>query len=241
MKIDSYSFSAVGGRDENQDAFGQAGEGENALFVVADGLGGHRLGSLASNCAVQALLENWKPDEACDAEGLNKLVGQANDAVLKMQEEQNCGAKSTLVLLSIQTGKAIWANSGDSRLYYIHDGELKAITEDHSVAYKKYRSGEITRAEIATDEDQSSLLRTLGGPTRWQPDVAEAVEPEAGDGFLLCTDGFWEYVTDEEILIDSLKAENAQDWAEKMLLRAAARIPKDNDNMTVITVKITEQ
>ena len=240
MKIDSYSFSAIGGREDNQDALGQTGEGENALFVVADGLGGHRLGSLASACAVSCLTENWKAEEAYDTESMTALIGKANEAILKLQEEQNCSAKSTVVLLSLQGGRALWANSGDSRLYFLRDGAFRAITEDHSVAYKKYRSGEITRAEIATDEDQSALLRTLGGTTRWQPDVAGEEDLKVGDAFLLCTDGFWEYVSDEEILIDRLKAGNAQEWGEKMLLRLADRIPKDCDNLTVTTVMLEE-
>ena len=240
MNIDHYEFSSIGGREDNQDSFGQTVEGENALFVVADGLGGHQLGGLASSCAVSSLLENWKADEAYDAEGLTVLIEKANDAILKLQEERNCSAKSTVVLLDLHGNKALWANSGDSRLYYLRDSEISAVTEDHSVAYKKYRTGEITRAQIATDEDQSALLRTLGGPTRWQPDVSETVDLKPGDAFLLCTDGFWEYVTDEEILIDRLKASNAEEWAEKMLVRAAARIPMDNDNMTIITVIIGE-
>ncbi len=239
MRIDSYSFSVIGGRDENQDALGKLIEGENAFFAVADGLGGHRLGSLASSCAVDTLLENWSGEEVCDAERMTAMVKSANDAILNIQREKNCGCKSTAVILNIQGDKAIWANTGDSRLYYIHDGEIAAYTEDHSVAYKKFRAGEISRAEIATDEDQSSLLRALGTPTRWMPDVSAEKRIVCDDAFLLCSDGFWEYVTDEEILVDYLKADDARDWAELMLVRAADRIPEDNDNMTLITVKLS--
>ena len=142
------------------------------------------------------------------------------------------------VLLILQGQRAFWAHTGDSRLYRLREGEIASVTEDHSVAYMKYRAGEITRAQIASDEDQSSLLRALGSSPRWKPQTSESgLRP--GDAFLLCTDGFWEYVTDEEILIDRLKAENARDWAERMLLRAAERIPDNNDNMTLMTL-ITE-
>ena len=240
MKIDSYAFSVIGGREENQDAFGRITEGENAFFAVADGLGGHRLGSLASSGAIAALLQIWNADDVCDAERMTGMFGKANDAVLDIQKEMSCSAKSTAVVLHIQEGKAIWANTGDSRLYYIHGGELAAYTEDHSVAYKKYRSGEISRAEIPTDEDQSALLRVLGSPTRWQPDVSAEKPLAFGDAFLLCSDGFWEYVSDEEILIDCLKTDDARAWAEQMLVRVAARVPPDNDNMTLITVRISK-
>ena len=73
--------------------------------------------------------------------------------------------------------------------------EIAEYTDDHSVAYKKYKAGEITREEIGFDDDQSSLLRTLGSEDRYEPSVRELnLVPRKGDAFLLCSDGFWEYV-----------------------------------------------
>ena len=238
MTPDSYAFTCIGGREENQDAHGIRQEGDALIAVVADGLGGHSDGALASARAVERLLGQWQPETAWDQEKLTELVQTAHQAILNLQRERNSSAKSTAVLLILEGERAFWAHTGDSRLYRLRDGEIASVTEDHSVAYMKYRAGEITRAQIASDEDQSSLLRALGSSLRWKPQTAESgLLP--GDAFLLCTDGLWEYVTDEEILIDRLKAENARDWAERMLLRAAERIPDNNDNMTLMTL-ITE-
>ena len=135
---------------------------------------------------------------------------------------------------------AVWAHSGDSRLYYFHRGWIAAVTDDHSVAYKKYKAGEIDKDEIAFDEDQSALLRTLGGADRFEPDVngwPELLEP--GDAFFLCSDGAWEFLKDEEILIDLLKAENAKHWAELMMLRMMDRIKGGNDNFTLQTIMLS--
>ena len=237
MIIDSYSFSAVGGREENQDAVGKSESGENSIFVLADGLGGHRNGRMASDCVVSTVLSDWDTDTDQDlTEQLRDRVAAANDAVIAMQQEQNCNAKSTAVVLAIRQDKAAWAHSGDSRLYYLHNGEIAAFTEDHSVAYKKYRAGDITREEIATDEDQSALLRTLGSASRWEPELNQIEQLCPDDGFLLCSDGFWEYIHDEEILLDYLKSGSAKEWAVLMLMRISARIPKDSDNLSVITV-----
>ena len=259
MTMDYYSFTNIGGRDENQDSVGQAVSDDRGIFVVADGLGGHSHGSQASAAVVEAMLQGWEEtrvpgtagaaeapaadaDSATDADpfqtALRTWVEAANAAVLAVQAEVNATCKSTVVALAIEGSHAAWANTGDSRLYYIHDGEFARITDDHSVAYAKYRSGEITRAQIATDEDQPALLRVLGGQTRWEPDLGGAGVLSMGDAFLLCTDGLWEHIRDEEILVDCLKAASAREWAELMLLRVVSRLPGNHDNLSLITVML---
>ena len=147
--------------------------------------------------------------------------------------------KSTVVLLTIDGNQATWAHSGDSRLYYIHNGWIQKITEDHSVAYMKYKAGEINRDDLATDEDQSRLLRTLGGEDRFEPEIfVNDILLESGDGFLLCSDGAWEYLRDGEIPIDMLKANDAKEWAELLLLRMMDRIVMGNDNLTLLTLMV---
>ena len=171
------------------------------------------------------------------SEWLKARIESANEAVMALQREKRAVMKTTVAALLIRDQEAHWANVGDSRIYYIHDGELTSVTEDHSVAYRKYKAGEITRAEICFDEDQSSLLRVLGNPERHQPSCHTADPPLApGDGFLLCSDGAWEYLPDGEILIDFLKSGNARDWGELLLVRILSRVQPGNDNLSLITV-----
>ena len=136
------------------------------------------------------------------------------------------------------TDRAVWAHVGDSRLYRFSGDTLTQVTRDHSVSYMKYLGGEISRMDVYHDDDRPRLLRTLGRePCR--PEAAECV-PAEGDAFLLCSDGFWEYVYQEEILADLLKAETPEQWAKLMLLRHIRRTPPGNDNFSLITVFLEE-
>ena len=238
MKLDSFRYSAIGGRSENQDAVGFREEGANGLYIVADGLGGHQAGHLASQCAVYTLKKLWEPETPQTPEGFAGFFEAVNEAILAVQQETGLMTKTTTVALSIQGDRAVWAHTGDSRLYYLHDRRIAAYTDDHSVAYMKYKAGEITREQIAQDEDQCCLLRALGGPRRWEPEAASAEGLQPGDAFLLCTDGMWEYLLDGEILVDCLKAANAEEWGKLLLLRAAERIRPGNDNLSFITVML---
>lgn len=238
MKIDSYIFTSPGGREYNEDYAGMKNTDNGAVFVLADGLGGHRFGELASECAVNSIISDLSDvsDPEKDTQTrLQESIEQANGKILDLQQEKAAKMKSTVVALCIESDVANWANVGDSRLYHLSNGEIISITDDHSVAYKKYKAGEITRAQIGSDEDQSSLLRVLGGSGSCKPDFASA-QINSGDGFMLCSDGIWEYLYDNEVLFDFLKADTAQEWAELMLLRVIERIHGDNDNLSLITV-----
>ena len=240
MVLDSFSYTCTGGREYNQDTVGISESSSGAVYVVADGLGGHLHGEMASKCAVDTFLEAELPQSAELASWLEEQITLANQSILSLQEQYG-NMKTTVSSLIIQDDRAAWAHVGDSRLYYLHGKTIEAFTQDHSVAYKKYLSGEISREEIGSDVDQSSLLRTLGNPTRCKPVFGEPGHPiEANDGFLLCSDGFWEYVLDDEILVDYLKADCAQTWAELLLLRVMERIDAGNDNLSVITVMVKE-
>lgn len=237
MTLDSYLFTCQGGRSYNQDSVGSGNLPDGAVYIVADGLGGHLHGEMASKCAVDAILSRLPEPEEELTQWLTTQISNANSSILELQKQQRSNMKTTVAALVIQGANASWANVGDSRVYYLHNRALDRCTADHSVAYKKYISGEITRAQIATDEDQSSLLRTLGNPERNKPDCDSAtIQP--GDGFLLCSDGMWEYILDEEILVDFLKADSAQTWGELLQLRAMERITEGNDNISIITVMI---
>lgn len=242
MRFDVFEYSNKGGRSYNEDAVAHAINGLNGIFVVADGLGGHQLGEVASACVCETLVNNWQGDFGGNPGAwLHDHIALANQRVLDIQNEKNTVLKSTVVALAVEEGRAVWANVGDSRLYYIYGNELAAYTNDHSVAFKKYKAGEITRDQIATDEDQSSLLRAIGNPDRNEAEVYDYnVTVHPGDAFMLCSDGVWEYLSDEEVLIDMLKSEDAKQWAEHLLVRLMDRIKGENDNLTILTVMITQ-
>ena len=204
--------------------------------MLADGLGGLQNGRDASELAVGQIEASWQPrkDEGLEA-WLTNQFQKANQLLAEYAAKKNAKVRTTLVVLRIHGLRAAWAHTGDSRLYYIHKGRIAHITADHSVAYKKYKAGEISRSEISKDEDQSSLLRTLGGAERWEPDTASS-DIEAGDAFFLCSDGFWEYVRDHEILFEYLKSGSAREWTERLLVKLLSRVRENNDNLSAIAV-----
>lgn len=239
MRFDVYGFSDKGGRNHNEDASGYAASGDSGIFVVADGLGGHAYGELASACVKETLLGSWTPQMPDRRSWLEGAIETANKRIMDIAEEKNTILKSTVVALTIDGTRAVWAHSGDSRLYMFHDGELAAYTDDHSVAYKKYKAGEISRDDIATDEDQSSLLRALGGDSHYEPVITECGrELEGGDAFILCSDGAWEYIKDGEMVADLLDSNSSEQWCKVMLGRIMSRVKGKNDNITLMAIRL---
>lgn len=244
MRLEAYLYTNPGGRRDNEDSADYWIEADHGIFVLADGLGGHRDGAAASALVIRSLLDSWSrkepPDKDTDISAwLYESILTANDELLAAQKEHGSNMKSTIVALAIDWENCAWAHVGDSRLYYLTNGHIIHATQDHSVSFKKFLAGEIGLEDINFDDDRSSLLRVVGDPGRCQPDTGM---PEIngqlcpGDAFLLCSDGFWQYLYDEEILIDFLKSETPEHWAELMLLRILPRITQETDNMTLLTV-----
>ena len=235
MKLTTYSYTNPGGREYNEDSIRLHTGGELGLFVLADGLGGHGGGAVASALAVDAICAHCLALPQVDAAGLSEAFQAANRSVLDGQvlpgqEEM----RTTAVALALCGESAVWTHIGDSRLYRLSGGAVTQLTRDHSVTYRKYLGGEITRMDVYHDDDRSSLLRVLGKPTCSPETGSGPVSP--GDAFLLCSDGFWEFVYQEEILIDWLKAETPEQWARLMLLRHIRRTSPGNDNFSLIGV-----
>lgn len=237
--FDVYEYTSVGGRECNEDSLGSLFDENGGIFVVADGLGGHALGDVASHQAVETIISDWNTATEDISGEIERRFEKANNNILDLQQSMKAVMKTTAAVLAISGSKVVCANSGDSRVYVIHRNSFAYCTNDHSVAFKKYRSGEITREQIAFDEDQSSLLRTLGGKSRYEPEIySPAIEAETGDGFMLCSDGAWEYLRDEEILIDYLKSSTAKQWSELLMLRIMERLSGGNDNLSLMTIII---
>ena len=237
MKLRAYAYTNRGGRDHNEDAL--RASAEDGVFVLADGLGGHRCGEVASALAVDTLFTGMVNSGHLDGDGLVELFRSANEEILRRQAQPGQEEmRTTAVALKIAGDAAVWAHIGDSRLYRFHGGEAAEVTADHSVTYRKFLGGEISYMDIYHDDDRGRLLRVLGKePCRPEAGGAAA---EPGDAFLLCSDGFWEYVYTEEMQADLCKSSSPEAWAESMLLRHIRRTPPENDNFSLIAVFLEE-
>lgn len=240
MKFSYYAYTNKGGRPNNEDSICLDLANGRGVFVLADGLGGHSSGEVASSLAAQAICKGCLDADGLDCDMMKGQLEAANRLVLEGQKTPGQeDMKTTAVALAMEKETAVWAHVGDSRLYRFSDGQLVFATRDHSVTYMKYLGGEISYMDIYHDDDRSSLLRVLG-KSSCQPEAGQ-VRLQSGDAFLLCSDGFWEYVYQEEVQVDLLKAETPKQWIELMLLRHIRRTPPGNDNFSVIAVFVEEE
>ena len=232
--FETATLSAPGGRAANEDAVGY----RTGCWALADGLGGHRGGEIASRLAVDAVLASFEENtEICEA-ALNAHFEKANRAVLDRQaaEPELAHMRTTAVVLLASPEKAIWVHAGDSRLYWLRDGAIREQTKDHSVPQRLADAGEISADQIPCHEDRSRLLNSVGA--REQVVASHgAAETLPGDAFLLASDGFWEGAMEREMEEDS-HAASCEAWLEKMEARVKAGAGSDHDNYSAIAVRV---
>lgn len=228
------SYTDPGGRAENEDTVRWAERPDGRLcLLVADGLGGHGGGRLASAAAAGVVCDEW--DGQIGAGALAGLIRTANRQVLALQTPQ-CAMKTTIVALMLAPGRAVWAHAGDSRLYHFVDGKLIFQTRDHSVAQLGVMLGEITPDQIRKHEDRSRVLRALGQDEELSVETLEQPLGPGRHAFLLCSDGFWEYVLEPEMEAALQTAESPEAWLAAMRARVQARAAQGNDNNTAAAV-----
>ena len=228
--LQTASYTDTGGRAANEDSTRQARLGEDRLcLVVADGLGGHGGGAQASAAAADTICRAWKGE--ADPENLKRLIQMGHEAVTAIQTPR-CAMKSTVVALEIAGSRAVWAHVGDSRLYHFADGRLVFQTKDHSASQIAVYMGEITVEQIRFHEDRNRVLRALGQDDVPTVEVGEEILRPGRHAFLLCSDGFWEYVLENEMAADLAAAADPLDWLVRMRSRLISRVPADNDNNT---------
>ena len=240
MQITAYAHTSQGGRPVNEDTVKVWAGEKQGIFVVADGLGGHHKGDTASRMAAEVILGGLRQEMGPDGpsqETMGNVFQQANHTVLEGQKEEgHKDMMTTAVALAIGHGKASWGYVGDSRLYHFSNGSLISVTKDHSLSFKKYLFGEISWEDIREDQDRSALLRAIGGEQRCLPGLAGPVEISEGDAFLLCSDGFWEYLSTDEIKDSLFEAPSPEAWAKTMLALWESRGNPNRDNASLITV-----
>ncbi len=234
MKFTAHSFSSKGGRTYNEDCVFLSNSSKQLVAVVADGLGGHGGGDVASKLVADIL--GSCPKEGVTQELVAKYFEAANVAVLEKQTPA-CKMKSTAALLVLAEEETVVAHVGDTRCYYFYDEKVYSCTMDHSDSQLAVASGEITQTQVRFHEDRNKIYRALGGGEKIKPEIVVYGQgANVGDAFLLCTDGFWEYILEEEMEIDLTKSKTPEDWMSYMLARIGERINGKNDNLSAVAV-----
>lgn len=209
---------------------------EIGLWVVADGMGGHAAGDVASNAVVHPLAQLEPPAVLADyvdaVEGLFMSVNQqlrdyANDQL----GGRTVGSTVVSLILSQRTGICLWA--GDSRLYRLRNGQLTRLSRDHSAVQEMVEAGAITQAEADRHPKSNVITRAVGGAEHLYVDAA-VFAPEAGDTYLLCSDGLY-----NEVAEDSIRrklALDAEEGTAKLIDEALQN--GGRDNISVVIVKV---
>jgi len=252
MKIVYKGITDVGRkREANEDSF--AVVPEDSLFVVADGMGGHAAGEVASRLAVTAISDfiastrrdteiTWpfEYDMSMSIEGnrLRTAIRLANQRILDTISHKKDleGMGTTLVGAMVSEGKACVGHVGDSRAYLIHDGEINQITSDHSWVNEQVKLGFLTRNDASRHPFRNVVTRALGSKEDVVVDLAE--QPlEPGDYLVLCSDGLNSMLEDEEIASIVMENDGDIDAAARALV-ARANERGGEDNVTVILIKV---
>ncbi len=240
MKFTVYQVSRKGGREKNEDRMGYCYTRDAGLFALADGMGGHPEGEIASQMALQTLAVMFQREARStladptrflhDAilAGHHQLLRYATDKALMDTP------RTTLVACVLQGGAAYWAHCGDSRLYLVRDEKLIARTRDHSYTELHETLSQVVPLEHRLN--RSVLFTCLGSPGKPVVDAAGPLLLRQGDRVMLCSDGLWSSVSDAEIaqcLSSSPVSQSVPELVELGLRQGGER----SDNVTVLAVE----
>ncbi len=242
--MESFALTDIGSRREvnqdyvycNDDAVGLLPN----LYIVADGMGGHKAGDFASKYSVSEFEKELKEEKARTIIGsMEGAVRLVNERLLKeaAAEPDYEGMGTTFVAACIDQGNLYVLNIGDSRLYLINEkGTIRQITQDHSLVEEKILRGEIERKDAKNHPEKNVITRALGAAEQVLPDFFE-VELAAGDYVLLCSDGLTNMVEDAAIKDTVLNPETSlKEKAEALINKANENGGRDNISLVLVHI-----
>lgn len=259
--LNSYCITSIGGRSYNEDSYTEFGSGAVRGFAVCDGLGGCGFGEIASKTVCRFLREEFdgegsevSDDDSTTGTGfdvearLSDALIKAEQALKELQKNNNAprAYKTTLAAVAVCGDTAYIAHCGDSRVYHFADGKYAWRTRDHSLAQMFVLAGDIEENEIRTCEDRSVLLHAMGSATEdflFEMNV-RTLSGLKSDAFIICSDGFWEFVTGEDMQAElSALSERGKLSPEEWLGALEARLSglENNDNYTAAALIITKE
>jgi len=245
MRLSVAKRSERGGRERNEDAVGFCANETLGCFVLADGTGGHKGGEVASDFVVQRVLTHFPTAPKGDTETIAALIGVARDALLEAREShpQYPEMDTTIVtlILDLEQECACWGHLGDSRVYLFHRGRARALTTDHSVLQSLMDAGLFT-GSLRGNIKRNMLYAAVGSGEIPERVVCE--EPAvvcSGDVFLLCSDGFWEALS-EDIMEELLQqAQTPDEWLESLVDAVPEPDAPSQDNFSALAIWLGER
>lgn len=240
MRFSVYQVSRKGGREKNEDRMGYCYTRDSGLFALADGMGGHPEGEVASQLALQTLAAMFqreaKPSLKDPLRFLHNAVIAGHHQLLRYATERALidTPRTTVVACVLQGNAAYWAHCGDSRLYLVRGDKLIARTRDHS--YTELQETLAQVVPIGERFNRNVLFTCLGSPGKPVIDTAGPMLMQPGDRVLLCSDGLWGSVSDAEIT-SQLAERPISDAVPELVEQALRNAGPKSDNVTVISVE----
>lgn len=243
MNIDIADITDKGSRNVNEDYIGYDSLDGSFCFVVCDGLGGMGRGDEASRCVAESVLRYYR--EAANCFDMDEAFVRAQKRLLELQRENDATEKmkTTAVVLFIRDGKACFGHIGDTRLYYFNrDGYIRTL--DHSIPQMLVHAGELKEEDIRFHEDRNKLVRVMGNA--WSDTnaytVTKDIDIEEDGGFLLCTDGFWELIDENNMVKALKKSRTSKKWISLMKKQVVKNGKNRNmDNYSAIVVRFSQK
>lgn len=233
MRINYAEYSSIGGREKNEDMAQVTSYPEGTIALVADGLGGHGDGDVAARLAAHVIIRELA-EGAASRMPMERAIEAANVRILSRQAHGS-DMKTTVAALWFSEGRACAAHVGDTRIYQFRGQSILYQSVDHSLSQLAVALGEIAAGEIRQHPDRNRLTRALGARPEVKADI-EMLPVQPGDAFLLCSDGFWELVLEQEMLEALCSAPDAETWLLEMRRRVESRMTPRADNSTAIAL-----
>lgn len=232
------SITSKGERAVNEDFLGVSVTPERLAFVLCDGLGGHGKGDIASQFVVAQMRERLEQSDS-----IEESILWSQNALLDKQEQEHAGEamKTTVTCLTISGSSARFGHVGDSRVYYFEKSKYILRSQDHSVPQMLVLCGEIKEKDIRYHEDRNRLLRVMG--SEWDSpkyQMVDNIQLSNRSSFLLCSDGFWEHITEKMMSKTLKKAKTPEEWLasmEKIVLENGRGTNMDNYSAIAVFVR----
>lgn len=233
-------LSERGTRPNNEDAVKVWQKGDFFCAVLGDGLGGHGFGDLASHIVTENVVNTFSIQPEVSEKAIRKCFEESQNLLLREQTKQRKenSMKTTLCILLADSKQILWGHIGDSRIYHFRHKKLDGRTLDHSVPQILASAGEITEQEIRKHPDRNRLLRVMGVEWDKTPYTLSSIHVnECGHAFLICSDGFWEWIEEKDMASCLRKAHSAGEWLKYMKKNVEKNAKKqDMDNYSAICI-----
>lgn len=213
------------------------------LTIVADGMGGHSSGEIASSMAVELISRYFYENETVPpADALRIAIERASSEIFdsSVSDTKFFGMGTTVVALVIQGSFGYVGHVGDSRLYRLRGETMERMTEDHSQVMEMVKLGILTREEAQSHEDKNVILRAVGTQPSVEVEIYGPFQVEPGDEFMLCSDGLCDMANDDEIFSLWFGSTNIHDACEKLVEFAKSRGGNDNITVGVVLASVAE-